>query len=244
MRFVQSASRRHPEVSRTQRQSAAKVATMAAAVAATVALLLHAAPFVLRHAALRPRTPYDYKASKAARAAAGFEGGEEDALIRLRPAQAGDMNWIASAVLSMVLSPIGLDYTNFLVAEEAASADSGSQSLRLGFAQLRPLGGSGDATPLLLASLFVEPEARRRGVGTRIVEGLLQRQERRDGGTPRPIFALTIAPKEAFFSQLGFFRLGDGATELPAALAVEAAIGRVVARAVTGSDLIVLYRDR
>lgn len=159
---------------------------------------------------------------------------------KLRTGRASDLPWIALVIASLVMSPFGLDHNNFVVVEEeGASSDQPSLSAgeRLGFAQIRPVG---DAGASLLASLFVIPSARNSGVGSRLVRALLDRR----GSSSGPIYALTLSRTEPFFKQLGFRQVdSDNDAELPAALSLEASLGRIIAPIVAGVDLVVLRYD-
>eukprot|EP00434_Breviolum_minutum_P018598 symbB.v1.2.016406.t1/scaffold1217.1/size131114/7 len=155
----------------------------------------------------------------------------------IRKAREDDMPWIALTIASMIMSPLGLSTPNFLVAE---AEEETIGKVRLGFAQLRSL-ESEDAGPFLLASLFVEPEARGQGVATGLVKELLARRER--CSTPRsPVYALTLKNKLGFFERLQFRELGE-TEDLPDALALEAQLGRWIAPLAAGEPLIVLRND-
>ncbi|CAJ1394086.1 unnamed protein product [Effrenium voratum] len=154
---------------------------------------------------------------------------EAHASARLREATNEDMPWIGFTIASMVMSPFGLSSKNFLVAE-----DSGPDAERVGFGQLRPLADAEDS-PMLLASLYVSPERRGKGVGSQLVRALLDRFP------ARQIYALTLRNKLGFFHRLQFREIsGEELKTLPDLLALEAQLGRFIAPVAAGQPLVVL----
>ncbi|CAE8618476.1 unnamed protein product, partial [Polarella glacialis] len=71
----------------------------------------------------------------------GSSGSSEEIVddISVRRATAADMPWIALTLASLVMSPFGLDWQNFVVAEQTSEASQSGDPARLGFAQLRSL---------------------------------------------------------------------------------------------------------
>eukprot|EP00913_Durusdinium_trenchii_P035687 g33392.t1 len=156
---------------------------------------------------------------------------------------------IAFTIAKMIMSPFGLSAPNFLVAVKEASPED-----RVGFAQLRPLDledGSDppkkasegalllrfedESSPLLLASLFVNVEARGQGIGSALVRALL---ERRKTEQKRRVYALTLKNKLGFFERLQFQEVsGD---DLPEDLSLEVSLGRLIAPLAAGEPLIAL----
>ncbi|CAE8735068.1 unnamed protein product [Polarella glacialis] len=172
----------------------------------------------------------------------GSSGSSEEIVddISVRSATAADMPWIALTLASLVMSPFGLDWQNFVVAEQTSEASQSGDPARLGFAQLRSLEDSSGG-PWLLASLVVLPTARGRGLGSRLVRWLLGQRAHRGR---RRVFALTLANKLGFFAPLGFRQLTTSEeSDLPSALSLEASLGRIIAPLVAGEELIVLQLD-
>ena len=75
------------------------------------------------------------------------------------------------AMLEQKMNPLFLSPERFLVAEDGLMDGDGV----VGFAQLRPVSGAAGAA-LELASVFVTPAYRRRGVGAELVRRLLDRE--------------------------------------------------------------------
>ncbi|KAK4534488.1 hypothetical protein CDCA_CDCA02G0513 [Cyanidium caldarium] len=162
----------------------------------------------------------------------GFSGWRS--AIELRGGQPRDGWFIARSVLSEGMNPLGLQPQRFLV---ACDRDEAAGVLRpVGFGQLRPL--SKDA--LELASMYVLPQYRRRGIASTIIRALLDRETQRLASVPpeqgrRVVFCLTVG-SERLYKRHGFVELdpfaapGDADTvRVPQCLRFEILAGRVVA---------------
>jgi GNAT superfamily N-acetyltransferase len=142
----------------------------------------------------------------------------------------------------------------------------------IGFGQIRPLpqdekdGGGGDpmsssssdnpssASFWELASLFVDPEHRRMGVGTAIIQELLRRhdeheqQQEKDGGNvlAAVVLLLTLAPTAPLYEPHGF-RIVDAASSefrnLPQSVRLEHAAGKALSW-ILGNELVCMVRRR
>jgi GNAT superfamily N-acetyltransferase len=140
----------------------------------------------------------------------------------------------------------------------------------IGFGQIRPLprdekGGGGvdptssssdnptvSATFWELASLFVDPEHRRKGVGTAIIQELLRRHDEQhpqaqgDAGTgpAMVVLLLTLAPTAPLYEPHGF-RIVDAASSefrnLPKSVRLEHAAGKAMSW-ILGNELVCMVR--
>jgi GNAT superfamily N-acetyltransferase len=155
------------------------------------------------------------------------------------PVRPSDMPQIRSALASARMNPLFVERERFVAARDSAS------DRLAGAVQLRPLGteGGGGARAYELASLFVEPEYRGRGIGQGLVRQCLDRAQRapadapaaagsalRGAGAAAPsaeVFLLTLATRAEFYERLGFEAVAD-VSRLPATLLVECALGQVV----------------
>ena len=156
---------------------------------------------------------------------------------------------IASLVLREGMNPLGLAPERFLVAEDAATGAV------VGCAQLKPFERLSDRQEgdvlgaivraaglapnwqgelLELASVVVANGARKQGIGTLLVQSLLDEAPR--GAT---ICALALRRTAPWYERLGFEVVGEQG-EVPRPLMAEAAIGKVVARIVAEDELVVL----
>jgi N-acetylglutamate synthase-like GNAT family acetyltransferase len=116
-------------------------------------------------------------------------GNEDDSDIRIRPATEADQAEITRIVRSSNITPFGLAWPRFLVAED--------QGRIVGTGQVKQHGdGSRE-----LASIAVIPEYRHRGVATALVNALLARES--------GVLYLTCRHQmEPFYNRFGFVTVG------------------------------------
>uniref|UniRef100_A0A6V3JBR6 N-acetyltransferase domain-containing protein n=1 Tax=Lotharella globosa TaxID=91324 RepID=A0A6V3JBR6_9EUKA len=98
--------------------------------------------------------------------------------------------------------------------------------------QIRPLGDAFE-----LASLFVEPELRGSGLGSSLVERLLDRHAEEGHGCD-DVYLLTLQRTTGFYTRLGFVQID--VTEAPSPMQLEYSIGRQVASVFAGDSLAVM----
>jgi len=174
--------------------------------------------------------------------------------VTLRRATAADLSSARAVVLAERLNPLGLDASRSLA---AADARTGAW---LGGGQLSPLRrapwqqqrqqqpgrplqqpGQPQSQPpaFELRSLVVSPDARGRGVGTALVRALLAEAGRAD------VFLTTTAGRAPFYARAGGFEEEAAAAawrEVPPLLALEVAVGALVAGLVARQGLVVMRR--
>ena len=130
-----------------------------------------------------------------------------------RPGRPADEPLIAATMLKEKMNPLGIQHSRFIVASDAAGAT-------LGFGQIRELGGGGELWEL--ASLYVQEEHRRNGVGSELVRRLMG-SHLAAGRRLDALFLLTLEPTTRFYDPLGFrLALAD---EVPKGMALEVAAG-------------------
>jgi GNAT superfamily N-acetyltransferase len=150
-----------------------------------------------------------------------------------------------------------------------SAGDKEEEERVIGFGQIRPLpqeekngGGGGkegaasfeDSRPASvsfweLASLFVDPEHRRKGVGTAIIQELLRRYDEHHGvalGTTEAtaVLLLTLAPTAPLYEPHGFRVVDTASSEfqkLPESVRLEHAAGKAVSW-LLGNELVCMVR--
>ena len=136
---------------------------------------------------------------------------------------------IAAKLLSMKMNPLGVDPSRFLVAE--------SDGARIGFGQIRPLGDANEGPSCWeLASIYVEDDFRGKGIGSAIVQRLLERHTSQ-GRALTDTFLLTLEPTVNWYEQFGFERLPTSRVPKPMELEVKA--GEALS-AVLGNKLVAM----
>jgi N-acetylglutamate synthase-like GNAT family acetyltransferase len=131
--------------------------------------------------------------------------------VYIRAAEAVDQQEIRTLVRAARLNPMGLDWVDFLVAEDAQPQGR----ILAGVGQLRPHSdGSRE-----LASLAVAPAYQGQGIGRALVRCLLDRG-------PRPLYLFCRCELVPYYSQFGFTPVT--ATGLPPVLARRYRIGQTI----------------
>jgi amino-acid N-acetyltransferase len=109
------------------------------------------------------------------------------AVFEIRPAQAADQDAIKSIVRAARISPFGLDWPRFLVAE----LTDGQAIIGVGQVK-RHQDGSRE-----LASIAVVPVYRRQGVASALIRALVEREE-------QTLFLTCRRELEGFYAKFGF----------------------------------------
>ena len=151
-----------------------------------------------------------------------------------------DINFIRLSLLREGMNPLFLEPERFVVAEKGGQGrDNGKL---VAFGQVRPViqDSTKEGGAVELASLFVMPEMRQQGYGTRIVEALLQRPDLREAD----VFLLTLSGTRSFYERLGFNQIDSGGagTSLPTTLKAEMVVGGVIASLVAQDRVVCMKR--
>jgi N-acetylglutamate synthase-like GNAT family acetyltransferase len=126
------------------------------------------------------------------------------------------------------MNPLSIETANFMVAID-------NDRRQIGCAQLRPIVGN---AVLELASVVVTEPNRRRGVGSKVVQALLQ-----EGGQNSDVVLLTLSQTAPFYAGLGFVAMDP--KDAPLALRFEAAAGAaVISWAKPGTRLVIMQRPK
>eukprot|EP00640_Fibrocapsa_japonica_P004450 CAMPEP_0113944518 /NCGR_PEP_ID=MMETSP1339-20121228/34472_1 /TAXON_ID=94617 /ORGANISM="Fibrocapsa japonica" /LENGTH=134 /DNA_ID=CAMNT_0000949745 /DNA_START=239 /DNA_END=643 /DNA_ORIENTATION=+ /assembly_acc=CAM_ASM_000762 len=123
---------------------------------------------------------------------------------------------------SNFMNPLFMRKENFIIAQ---SEESGST---VGFGQIRSVPASG---AFELASLYVEKDFRKKKIGKRLCQALLEKFQGEHSEVT--LYALTLTRTSPFFEKLGFVESKD-ITTIPAALRIEMRLGSVLAKIVKG----------
>jgi N-acetylglutamate synthase-like GNAT family acetyltransferase len=122
------------------------------------------------------------------------------------------------------MNPLFLEKSNFLVADGDGEV--------LGAGQIRPLGSFFE-----LASLVVREDARGQGIGSALVNELLELHRAKGWeGDPPSVLLLTIKSAVGFYTRLGFAEYPIGMAPVP--MQMEAGAGSVLAKMATGESLV------
>ena len=132
---------------------------------------------------------------------------EPDVRIAIRPAREADQEVITALIREAMLNPRNLDWRNFMVAEDAGRI--------VGLRQVKPhRQGSRE-----VASGYVRPEYRSRGISERLMRELLARET-------GPLWLLCNERWTPYYERFGFRRVRS--RDLPPDLRAEFRLGRVV----------------
>ena len=146
-----------------------------------------------------------------------------------RAATPGDQDTIAAMVKAENMNPLFLDPANFIIAQD-------DDNTVVGIGQIRPLGKQYE-----LASLVVAQEMRGNGIGTALVNELLERLQAKSLAGKDPavvnlpdVFLLTLKSSTPFYARMGFLEIP--VSMAPMGMQAEAAAGTIVAK-MSGGEL-------
>ena len=120
--------------------------------------------------------------------------------IIIRPAVREDASAIRALVRGEHLNPLGLDWRNFLVAEDSAGR----------LAAIGAVKTHGDGSREL-ASIATVPDARGRGAASAVIRAILARAESAAAG--KPLYLTCRHSMKGFYEAFGFREIGTG--EMP-----------------------------
>ncbi len=133
----------------------------------------------------------------------------------VRAATAIDQDAIVARVREARLNPLGLHWSNFLLAEEIAPLGQGETGRVVGVGQVKPHGdGSRE-----LASIVVHADRRRDGIATALIRELLRRE-------PGTIYLYCRTELTGFYTRFGFAEIPGAA--LPPSLRRAFRLGRLL----------------
>jgi len=94
-------------------------------------------------------------------------------------------------------------------------------------------------TPRLyeLASVWVDPSVRRKGIGTELVRRALQRHCREKGNVATNVYLLTLASTAGWYRENFGFRLVASPEDIPSQMAFEVQAGKLITR-IIGAELV------
>lgn len=164
------------------------------------------------------------------------------------PAQVSDMEIAQQILFKEKMNPFFLSRDNFVVAFDS-DCDFPEKSV-LGFGQIRPIQGKksfGDETVdyVELASLYVLPSYRKKGIGSLIVSELLNRHDIDcDENRKSQICLLTLAPTVPFYEPFGFRCVemdGNSEYSIPSSMKMEYMLGSLVSK-ILGNEIVCMIR--
>ena len=153
-----------------------------------------------------------------------------------RRATEADSALISQMVQGEKMNPLFQDPVNFLIAQD-------DENQVVGIGQIRPLGKQYE-----LASLVVREDMRGNGIGTALVNELLERHKAKilavvadpDAMALPDVFLLTLKSSTPFYSRMGFLEIP--VSMAPMGMQMEAAAGGIVAKMSGGELTCIRYK--
>jgi GNAT superfamily N-acetyltransferase len=155
----------------------------------------------------------------------------------IRPAAPSHVPIARQILLSEWMNPLSVSQEHLWVAvsDNKDENSEGDESL-LGFGQMRPL----SAGCKELASLYVVPSERRKGIATQLISTLLKQQEENEENHST-ICLLTLRPTVPLYEPHGFRVVDPNAIDLPVTLQVEFLLGTMISK-LLGNELVCMVR--
>jgi GNAT superfamily N-acetyltransferase len=174
--------------------------------------------------------------------------------IKYRTATSADVSLAREILLQQAMNPFSIEEANMLVAYDADEIDDGISGV-VGFGQIRSI-GTGSSTKLKyseLASLYVEPSYRRRGIGSMIIQQLIERyydnnqqsELNNNDVSGSAICLLTLRTTASLYERHDFVVMpmdSKDFQQLPKSIRLEATVGRILS-GFLGNDLICMVRN-
>lgn len=163
--------------------------------------------------------------------------------LQLRSAAPKEIPYVRKILLQSAMNPLSLHPSNVLVAVVTDPLTS-KQDTVVGFGQIRPL----EDQFYELASLFVLPEYRHQGIGTKLVGELLRRHDESMGtkgsSLSSTVCLLTLKPTTSFYQKHGFSVVDSPSLlKLPSSIQMEHAAGTALSFFL-GNDLVCMVRKQ
>jgi ribosomal protein S18 acetylase RimI-like enzyme len=159
----------------------------------------------------------------------------------IRPATSKDIFSARKILFQEAMNPLSISERTLLVAcdddDDDDDDDNDNDKIMVGFGQVRPL----DAAYSELASLYVDPDHRHQGIGSALVEKILERHDA-DVYSPSKVCLLTLLPTTKFYEPHGFV-VQTILDDLPATLQFEFKAGSLVS-SFLGNDICCMVRDK
>jgi len=143
-----------------------------------------------------------------------------------------DVNHARQTLLSEKMNPLSVSSKTLLVAYDLEEPDK-----IIGFGQIRP---TSDKNYQELASLFVRPEYRNQGVGSALIERLLQKFDSEPKNKHTTCCLLTLRPTIPLYSKYGFVEVTK---DIPPPLKMEYKAGQLLSF-LLGNDLVCMLRQK
>lgn len=172
--------------------------------------------------------------------------------IKYRTATSSDVSLARDILLQQTMNPFSVKDENLLIAYDADEIDDGISGV-VGFGQIRPIDTTDDMKKQSfseLASLYVDPNYRRKGIASMIVKQLIERSlenQRNDeqNYASSTICLLTLRPTAPLYEKHGFAILSMDSAEfqkLPKAIKFEASAGRILS-SLLRNDLVCMVKN-
>lgn len=149
--------------------------------------------------------------------------------LKFRQANAQDMSSIRKMVIKERMNPLGLPVERFIVAE--------SENKLVGFGQLQQQPNQQDVQFLELRTLIVDDALRGQGIGSAVMEHLLDTS----AASHTDVYLTTLKKTIPFYQKVGFQEVPRG--QVPRAMWFEVLAGSIVAPLAAGDSLVVLKRS-
>ena len=157
-----------------------------------------------------------------------------------------DVSEARRLILMAKMNPLSISEEHLVVARSARSnisdKEDDSEESFLGFGQIRPLTDAYSE----LASLYVLPQFRRRGIGMALTQELLNRHDAKFGKVNESVLPqvclLTLRPTMKLYEKCGFREVKDMST-MPTMLQLEYQIGLIVSKLLS-NELVCMSRPK
>ena len=151
--------------------------------------------------------------------------------IEYRPATTNDVNVARKILFHQAMNPLSIRAEHMIVA-----TDETNDNALVGFGQIRPIPSSDKYCEL--ASVYVDPSYRRKGIASSIIQQLLDRHDSLNQNT---ICLLTLKPTTPLYEKYGFQIVTDIST-MPQGIQLEFRAGSMISTFL-GNNLVCMVRE-